>query len=279
MSITIHPCLWFDGKAKEAAEFYCSAFPESRIDNENPMVVIFEIFGQTFMGLNGGPSHTINPSISFMVTYFNREDINEVWAKLTDGGSVLMPLDTYGWSDWYGWVQDKYGVNWQIYLGEKENTQQRVSPTLMFVGEQNGKAEKAIRYYTSVFDNSEIQGILKYSDNDNDTEGNVKHGQFLLNGYTMMAMDSSADHQFQFDEGVSFVVTCETQEEIDNYWVKLKLGGREDQCGWLKDQFGVSWQIVPRILGELMSDPEKAPRVVDAFMRMIKFDIEKLKNA
>ena len=279
MSICIHPCLWFDGNAKEAAELYCSAFPESKIESENPMVVIFEIFGQKFMGLNGGPRHTINPSISFMATYFTKEEIDETWAKLTDGGSVLMPLDKYDWSEHYGWVQDKFGVNWQLYLGDKENTDQRVSPTMMFVGEQNGKAENAINYYTSIFDNSKIQGILKYSANDDDTEGNVMHGQFSLDGYTMMAMDSSADHKFQFDEGVSLVVTCDTQEEIDYYWEKLKLGGKEDQCGWLKDQFGVSWQIVPRILGELMSDPEKAPRVVDAFMKMIKFDIEKLKNA
>lgn len=279
MSISIHPCLWFDGKAKEAAEFYCSAFPESKIVNENPMVVIFEIFGQKFMGLNGGPMHTINPSISFMVTYFTKEEIDETWAKLTDGGSILMPLGKYDWSEHYGWLQDKFGVNWQLYLGKEKVTEQSISPNLMFVGEQNGKAEKAINFYTSIFDNSKIQGILKYTDNDEETEGNVKHGQFEIDDYAMMAMDNSADHKFQFDEGVSIVVNCETQEEIDHYWNNLSEGGSEGQCGWLKDQFGVSWQIVPSSLGDLMSDPEKAPRVIEAFMKMNKFDIEKLKNA
>ena len=149
----------------------------------------------------------------------------------------------------------------------------------MFVGEQNGKAEQAINFYTSIFDNTNIQGILKYNTGDDDIDGNVKHAQFSLNGYTMMAMDSSADHKFQFNEGVSIVITCDTQDEIDYYWDKLKEGGREDKCGWLKDKFGVSWQIVPRVLGELMADPEKSPRVVDAFLKMTKFDIEKLKNA
>lgn len=120
---------------------------------------------------------------------------------------------------------------------------------------------------------------MKYNTGDDDIEGNVKHAQFSLNGYTMMAMDSSADHKFQFSEGVSIVITCDTQDEIDYYWDKLKDGGREDKCGWLKDQFGVSWQVVPRILGELMSDPIKSPRVVDTFMNMTKLDIEKLKNA
>ncbi|PKL79725.1 MAG: hypothetical protein CVV25_06960 [Ignavibacteriae bacterium HGW-Ignavibacteriae-4] len=279
MSICIHPCLWFDGNAREAAELYCSVFENSSIKSENPFVVMFDILGQTFMGLNGGPTHKINPSISFMVTYHNEAEIKKAWEILSKNGSILMPLDKYDWSECYGWVQDKFGVNWQFYLGEKQDSEQSISPTLMFVGEQNGKTEKAINYYTSLFENSNIQGILKYSAEDDDTEGNVKHGQFSLNGYTMMAMDSSADHKFQFNEGVSIVVTCDTQKEIDHYWDKLIVGGREGRCGWLKDQFGVSWQIVPRILGELMSDPEKSAGVVDAFMKMSKFDIEKLRNA
>ncbi len=136
----IHPCLWFDGQAKTAAEFYCSVFKNSKILMDTPMVVTFEINGGKFMALNGGP-------------------------------------------------------------------------------------------------------------------------------------------MFKFNEAVSFVVDCDTQEEIDYYWGKLTEGGQESMCGWLKDQYGVSWQIVPTILGELMNDREKAPRVMEAFMQMKKFDIEKLKQA
>ena len=279
MSVCLHPCLWFDGNAKKAAELYCSVFENSAIKSENPLAVMFDILGHTFMGLNGGDVHKINPSISFMVTYQNKDEIRRAWELLSYNGNVLMPLDKYDWSECYGWVEDKFGVNWQLYLGEKQDTEQRISPTLMFVGEQNGKAEQAINFYISIFDNTNIQGILKYNTGDDDIDGNVKHAQFSLNGYTMMAMDSSADHKFQFDEGVSIVITCDTQDEIDYYWDKLKEGGREDKCGWLKDKFGVSWQIVPRVLGELMADPEKSPRVVDAFLKMTKFDIEKLKNA
>ena len=140
MKNPIYPCLWFNGQARAAAEFYCAVFPQSRIISDTPMVVNFELNGRKFMGLNGGP-------------------------------------------------------------------------------------------------------------------------------------------EFQFDEAISFVVDCETQEEIDHYWNSLSAAGQEGQCGWLKDQFGVSWQIVPTILGTLMSDPEKSPRVVQAFMQMKKFDIEKLKQA
>ena len=140
MTNPIYPCLWFDGQSKTAADYYCTVFPNSRIISSNPMVVIFELNGTKFMGLNGGP-------------------------------------------------------------------------------------------------------------------------------------------EYKFNEAVSFVVNCETQDEIDIYWNKLTEGGQEGKCGWLKDKFGVSWQIVPTILGKLMNDPEKAPRVMYAFMQMKKFDIEKLKQA
>lgn len=140
MNNQIYPCFWFDGKAKEAAEFYCGIFKNSKITADTPMVVNFELNGKKFMGLNGGPI-------------------------------------------------------------------------------------------------------------------------------------------FKFNEAVSFVVDCETQEEIDHYWNKLTEGGEESMCGWLKDKFGVSWQIVPDVLGKLMSDPERSGRVVQAFMKMKKFDIETLMNA
>lgn len=134
-----YPCLWFNGNAKTAAEFYCSVFQNSRIISENPFVVIFELNGSKFMGLNGGP-------------------------------------------------------------------------------------------------------------------------------------------EFRFNEAVSFVITCDTQDEIDHYWKCLSAGGEEGKCGWVKDKFGLSWQVVPSILGKLMSDPEKAPKAMYAFMQMKKFEISKFEE-
>jgi predicted 3-demethylubiquinone-9 3-methyltransferase (glyoxalase superfamily) len=136
----IYPCLWFDGIAKEAADHYCNIFPNSKITSENSIVVNFELNGNKFMGLNGGPKYRFSPANSY-------------------------------------------------------------------------------------------------------------------------------------------VITCETQKEIDHYWEKLGEGGVYNQCGWLDDKYGVSWQIVPAVLGELMSDPNKAPKVIEAFMKMTKFDIETLINA
>ncbi len=279
MKNAIYPCLWFDGNAKEAAEFYCSIFDHSKIVDDNPMVVRFEIEGKLIMGLNGGPMFKINPSISLFVICETNEEIETIWNKLIEGGNIMMPLDEYPWSKKYGFVADKFGVCWQLMLGKVPPNGQKIMPCLLFVGEQYGKAQQAIKQYISIFPNSEIVDLSIDESEDVQQAGSLKFGNFTLQNQLFAAMDGFGEHQFQFNEGVSFVVECDTQTEIDNYWTKLTEGGSESQCGWLKDRFGVSWQIVPSILGELVSDPEKAPRVVQAFMKMKKFDIETLLNA
>jgi len=280
MNNSIYPCLWFDGNAKEAADFYCSVFKNSKVTSENPLVVMFEMDGQKFMGLNGGPMFKINPSVSFFVVCETEEEVDESWKKLLGGGSVLMPLDKYPWSAKYGWVQDRFGVSWQLAFGKMKDVGQKFTPTLMFVGEQAGKAEQAIHFYTSIFDNSGITGILKYAPGEGDKEENVKHAQFNLNKHVFMATDSSGPHKFSFNEAISFVVSCETQKEIDYYWNKLTAdGGQESMCGWLKDKYGVSWQIVPSMIGSWMADKGKGDRVMQAIMEMKKLDIEILKKA
>ena len=151
----------------------------------------------------------------------------------------------------------------------------------MFVGNVCGRAEEAMKLYTSIFPDSSIKDIMRYEAKDGtmDAPGTIKHGSFELFGQSFAAMDSAYAHQFGFNEAISFMVSCETQEEIDSYWAKLTEDGQESQCGWLKDKFGFSWQIAPKILAKLLADPEKAGRVTNAFMQMKKFDIETLLNA
>ncbi len=278
MKKQIYPCLWFDGKAKEAAGFYCSVFNDTKITAENPLVVTFESAGQQFMCLNGGPQFTINPSISFYVIYESESEMDTAWEKLLEGGMVLMPYDKYEWSEKYGWLQDKFGVSWQLTLGKLKDVGQKFTPSLMFTGQQAGKAEKVIEYYTSLFEDSSVVAINRYTAEDPDTEGTIKHAQFKLKNQVFMCMDSSLSHNFGFNEAVSLVVECDTQNEIDYFWEKLSAVSEAEQCGWLKDQFGVSWQIVPSVLKKLMSDPARSERVVQAFMKMKKFDIEALEN-
>lgn len=279
MNNTIYPCLWFDGQAKAAANFYCSLFPNSKITTDTPMVVQFEILGKKIMGLNGGPMFKINPSISFFVTCQTDEEIEALAAKLLEGGKVMMPLDKYPWSEKYAWVVDKFGMTWQLMLSEIQDASQKLVPSFLFVGEQYGKAGKALEHYTKIFPNSSIFHQELYKEGEGQAVGTLKFGHFSLNGTLFAAMDGFGEHDFQFNEGLSLVVECDTQTEIDHYWDSLCEGGQESRCGWLKDKFGVSWQIIPKVIGSLMSDPERGQRVMQEVMKMNKLDLQVLLDA
>ena len=280
MKNKLFPCLWFNGNAKQAADLYSAAFGNTVVSEANSMVVMLEVEGCRIMLLNGGPMFTPNPSISLFVTFNNEKDIDSAWNKLSDGGAVLMPINKYPWSDRYGWVQDQYGVSWQLMMVKPGLMEQKITPALMFTRAVADKAEEAMALYTSLFPNSSIESISRYEKGEGDVEGTVKHGRFSLEGQLFVAMDSSMAHAFSFSEGVSISVNCDTQEEIDHYWNSLTAnGGEESMCGWLKDKYGVSWQIVPSMLGQLMSDPGKGQRVMQALMKMKKLEIDKLVNA
>jgi predicted 3-demethylubiquinone-9 3-methyltransferase (glyoxalase superfamily) len=301
ISKKISPMIWMDKGAEEAASLYASVFPNSKTGHVTHyskegfeihggkegtvMTIEVEIDGYPLMILNGGPLFTINPSISFFVTYESADQIQAIWDKLSENGKVLMALDKYPWSEKYGWLQDQYGVTWQLSLGDKKETGgDSIVPFLMFVKEHTGQAEHAMDFYVSVFHHSSITGALRYGPNElPDREGTIKHAQFKLEDQTFMAMDSAHAHQFTFNEAISLMIHCDTQDEIDYYWDKLTSGGdpKAQVCGWLKDKFGVSWQVSPRILGKLLQDPDKArvERVTKAFMKMKKFNIEELKQA
>lgn len=275
----ITPFLWFDNQAEEAANFYVSVFGQSQIAElvrNGPTVLVadFSLHGQKFSALNGGPQFKFNPSVSFYVVCETAAETDAVWQKLADGGMALMPLAQYPWSEKYGWIQDRYGLSWQIALGKLEEVGgQKFTPSLLFTGEQRGRAEEALRLYTSLFKDSSLTGISHYKADGVGPEGTVEHAQFSLCGQTFMVMDNPMDQPFTFNEAVSFVVHCEHQDEIDFFWEKLIAdGGSEGQCGWLKDKFGLSWQIVPTSLPKLLSDPDpaKAQTAMAALMQMRK---------
>jgi len=292
MKNQITPCLWFDNQASTAANFYISLFEDSKIENISRyekegfethgqaeatiLSVTFQIGGQSFTALNGGPYFKFNPSISLYVVCETEKEVDFLWENLSEPGTVMMPLGKYDWSEKYGWVNDRFGLSWQISLGKLADTGHKFSPAFLFMGPQHHLAEEAVHFYTSVFPDSGIKGILKYTAGENETEGTVKHAQFNLQNQTFMIMGNSMPPEFEFNEAISFQVFCDTQDEIDYYWNKLTEGGSESQCGWLRDKYGISWQIIPSILGKLMSDPEKADNVMQAFFQMKKFDIEKL---
>lgn len=277
----IYPCLWFDGKAGEAAAFYCELFGDAKITTETPMVVLFEIYGKKIMALNGGPAFSINPAISFFVLCRDMEETNRVWDRLADGGSVLIPIDKYFWSERYGWVKDKYGMTWQVSVVETAGNPPSLTPSLLFTRDQFGHAGKAVERYTTIFPNSTVDQMFPYPESDTNA-GKVMYSSFTLDGYTLIAMDGPGEHAYTFNEGVSLVINTSDQEETDYYWDQLLAGGGEEsRCGWLKDAFGVSWQVVPEKLGELIGsgDKEKAGRAMQAMLKMNKIIIADLQKA
>jgi predicted 3-demethylubiquinone-9 3-methyltransferase (glyoxalase superfamily) len=295
----ITPNLWFDRQAEEAASLYTSTFHNSRVvsvtragkagfeihglPEGTAMTVEFVIEGQRFIAINGGPLFKFTPAVSFLVACSTKDEVDAVWKRLSEGGTALMELGQYPFSERYGWMQDRYGLSWQVMFSGGREIKQKITPTLMFVGAQSGKAESAIRLYSSVFHHAKIGDILRYGKGEGpDREGTIKHAAFTLEDQEYAAMDSAREHNFTFNEATSFMVACATQEEIDYYWARLTAdGGQEGMCGWLKDKFGVSWQVTPNVLGEMLGDPDKkkVERVTNAFLKMKKFDIEGLRKA
>lgn len=286
----IIPHLWFDKEAKEATLFYSSLFQDSKIENVTTLtgtpsgecdIVNFKLAGQEFMAISAGPYFKFNPSISLFVVFDSEVEIDAVWDKLIDGGKALMSYDTYPWAHRYGWLQDKYGLSWQLSLSEHHKMEQKITPLLMFTKDKAGKLREAVDTYIKIFPNSKVEMMVPYTKDDGDTEGFIKHARFTLNGQNFMALESSGQHDFVFNEAISFVVNCDTQEEIDNYWEKLSAVPATEQCGWLQDKYGVSWQIVPTIMEQMLrsNDKEKVARVTQAFLKMKKFDIATLQKA
>lgn len=301
----ITPHLWYDKEAVEAAEFYTSVFPDSKISRRSVIrdtpsgdcdVVAFDLWGQSFMSISAGPYFKFNPSVSFMVNFdpllFGnssspekeaRKRLDALWDKLSDGGKALMPIDKYPFSERYGWVEDKYGLSWQLILTNPEgDPRPAIIPSIMFVGDNVGRAEEAIDFYVSVFKGSKKGLVYRYGpDQQPDKEGTIMFADFMLEQQWFAANDSAYEHHFDFNEAVSLMVHCHTQQEIDHYWQELSAVPQAEQCGWLKDKFGISWQIVPDNLEDMLADKnkERVARVTRAFLKMKKFNLAELEKA
>jgi predicted 3-demethylubiquinone-9 3-methyltransferase (glyoxalase superfamily) len=283
MQQKITPNLWFDGNAEEAVNYYTSIFPDGKVLSTEyypnsaeegladfqkdlagkVLTVEFELSGMHFTAINAGPEFKFNPSVSFMLNFDPSRDehaemhLNELWEKLIDGGEALMPLDTYPFSKRYGWVRDRYGLTWQLILTDPSGEPRPfIIPSTMFIGENNNHAEEAINFYLSVFKDSRIGTMARYPDDTGPANaGSVMFADFQLAGQWFAAMDSGMEHEFNFNEAISLSVSCKDQEEIDYFWEKLSSVPEAEQCGWCKDKYGLSWQIVPENMEELMDRP------------------------
>jgi predicted 3-demethylubiquinone-9 3-methyltransferase (glyoxalase superfamily) len=292
----IVPCLWLDDQAETAERFYLGVFPNGRHvalsrypqSGDNPagkppgsvLTVELEIAGQRFTALNGGPVFSINPSVSFFVETDEVGDTERLFGALADGGEALMPLGAYPWSERYGWTKDRFGVSWQVMTRRQPAGSIGIAPCLMFAGPQSGRAAEALATYASLLPGGRVELIERYAPHEG-PEGAVKHGRCLVAGQSLIAMDSHIDHGITFDEGVSLQLFCDDQAEIDHYWAALSEGGAPGPCGWLKDRFGLSWQIVHRGILAWMASPDAdaRDRAFHAMMRMQKPDVAALQAA
>lgn len=278
------PCLWFNGKVEEAAEFYVNAFEQSKInkvdyyvDSEHQpkgsvLTISLTLAGQEFILLNGGPEFHFTPAISFFVECETEEQINRLWETLSHNGEVLMEFGAYSFSKNYGWLKDQYGVSWQLQLAERP---QSIAPSFLFTGEQFGKAEQAMHQWSEIFGNGTVEYVQKNPD------GTVAQALFTMHGQPFRVMDSGEVHDFTFTMATSFYVYCKDQAEIDRLWDEVTAKGKEWPCGWMEDEYGVCWQTVTADMDELFdnSDPDRAYRVMQELYKMKRIDIAVLREA
>lgn len=279
----ITPNLWFDGNASEAAEFYTGVFPGGTIigGSKYPanaeegladfqkdlagkdLTVDISLGGHDFTLINAGSEFKATPANSFLVNFDPSKDeqaverIDHVWNVLIDGGEALIEIGEHPFSKRYGWVRDKYGFSWQLMLTNPEGEPRPfIIPDLLFGAGVQNQAEAAMRYYASVFEDSLVNVVARYpEDNPPVVKDAVMFGEFKLAGQWFAAMDSAVPQTTTFTEAVSYAVVCKDQAEIDAFWEKLSAVPASEQCGWCKDKFGVSWQIVPENMEELMKKP------------------------
>ena len=287
----IVPNLWFDHNAAEAADFYTAAFGDARVVETvrypseglldfqtefagQVLTVEFEIGGYRFIGINAGSEFRPNPSVSFFVNFDPsvdadaRQHLDELWAALSEGGKALMPLQEYPFSPHYGWIEDRYGVSWQLMLTNADGEPRPfIIPGVMFGYTAQGRAAEAIEYYTSVF-GGRVGSVVPYPAEAGPMAAQVMFGDFQLLDQWFATMDA-ADQDFTFSCGVSLMVYCDGQDELDHYWSQLSAVPAAEQCGWCADKFGLSWQLIPANLGELMAKPD----AYDKLMGMKKIEI------
>lgn len=295
----IVPNIWSTRNAEEMGRFYAASLPDSSYEVEarypeeglldfqqefagQPLTVTVTVAGTRLTLINAGDEFRPTPAISFMLNFdplfFGGATpdgeaaasvrLDATWAALADGGVVRMELGEYPFGKRYGWVEDRFGVNWQLMLTDPSGDPRPfVVPALMFGGEAQDKAAEAAEFYVSLLSSSPggaaIGNRFPYGTPTGPAgAAALAFGEFRVGDQWFMASDFGADHAFAFSPGVSLEVQCEDQAEIDRLWDALSVVPEAEQCGWLVDRYGVSWQVVPVNMAELMSRP-------DAFEHML----------
>ncbi len=276
------PAIWCDGTAAEAARFYAETFRAATVvDQAAGPAATVSIHGLELLLIDGDDTYAPNPSISGLLNFdpllFGGEEqarayLDELYERLSTGG-VLMELGEYPFSSCYAWVRDRYGFTWQLMLTDPAGEPRPfVVPAFMFGGINHGNALDATSHWIEVLDDSARGALHTYGADGPFEEGTVMFTDFRLGGTWFAAMDSGAFHEFTFTPGVSVLVRCADQDEIDQVWAGLSAVPEAERCGWCLDRWGVSWQVVPTTIGQLMADETTR----DQILQMGKIDLRRL---
>ena len=278
MKNLISSCLWFNGNAAEAAQFHCETFPNSQIVHSDEITTHYELNGYPLTALNGGSQYRINPAISFFVYCGSEAEIDRLYEVLSAGGHVLMPLDKYPWTTKYAWVEDRFGVSWQLDIDDIK-VEQKIVPSMLFADQKYTLVQEAYDHYASIIDPAMFLMSLPYPISAGVPLGTLQFAQFKLNGTVFNAMSNNSKMQFDFSPATSFVLQCDTQAEIDHCWDKLIAAGEANMGGWLVDKFGISWQVIPSQLSQFLSNPATSKAVIERMLQMKKIEITALEEA
>ncbi|HEL2111681.1 TPA: VOC family protein [Streptococcus suis] len=280
----IIPHLWYDTEAKEAVAFYVDLFG-GNVDwtytiTDTPSgdsdLIQFQLGDMTLAAISAGPYFTLNESMSLMVNVADKDEVTRLYQALSEGGRILMPLGEYPFSPYYVWLEDRFGLSWQLSYAPDLDKPYQFDICLLFSQEQVGLAQPMLDYYKDKLPQASVGQLSYYGEGEAAVEAaKLNYAELLVAGQKMIVMDHGYGGVASFNEAFSFMVYVDSQEEAESWYEKVSAVPEAEICGWGKDQFGISWQIVPRILMEAYdtANPEKVKAVNAAVMTMKRLDI------
>lgn len=280
---TIIPHLWYDTEAKEAVAFYVELFG-GKIDwtytiTDTPSgdsdLIQFQLGDMTLAAISAGPYFKLNESMSLMVNVANKDEVIRLYQALSEGGRILMPLGEYPFSPYYVWLEDRFGLSWQLSYAPDLDKPYQFDICLLFSQEQVGLAQPMLDYYKDKLPQASVGQLSYYGEGEAAVEAaKLNYAELLVAGQKLIVMDHGYGGEASFNEAFSLMVYVDSQDELNFYYDLLSAVPEAEMCGWVKDQFGISWQIVPRILMEAYdtANPEQIKAVNAAVMTMKRLD-------
>ena len=286
---TIIPHLWFDTQALEAAKVYTSLIPDSQIDwtheltdtpSGNAVLLQFQLANLTLAAISAGPYFKLNESASLMVHFQDKAELDRVFQDLSEGGRILMPLGDYPFNPHYVWFEDRFGLSWQFLLNPQLDKPVHLDICLLFSEEQVGLAKPFLEEVLSIFPESQKGQLSYYQEGEKQVPAaQLNYGELLFGDQKLVVMDHGYGGVASFNEAFSLMVYTESQEETSRFYELLSHEPKAEQCGWVKDRFGLSWQIVPRPLMTAAYEElskEQMKEVNDAVLSMKRLDYDKI---